>query len=115
MTREEWIAYHDEHAKKHGENDLFREKQCTEIFSEEHGLFQYGFTEDNEMVMLECIGHLFFWNDLIPWVAKTFGCKRILAFATTDKPKRLERLYRSKAISCTNGMWTFERRIEDEL
>lgn len=110
MTREEWITYHDTHAKKHGESDLFHEKQCTEIFDPEHGMFQYTIN-GNEMVMQECIGHLFFWNDLIPWVAKTLGCAKIVAYANTDKPKRLERLYKSKAVSCTNGEWKFERMV----
>jgi hypothetical protein len=108
MTRDEWISYHDAQAARHGETDLFYEKFCTEIFSEEHGIFQYT-VDGEEMVMQECIGHLFYWNDVIPWVAKTLGCSKIVAFANTDKPQRLERLYKAKVVSCDNGTYRFER------
>jgi hypothetical protein len=110
MTREEWITYHDNQAKKHGEVDLFFEKKCYEVFDEENGMFQYEICGD-EMVMRECIGHLLFWNNLIPWVAKTMGCNKIVAYSNTEKPKRLERLYKSKAVSNINGTWKFERMV----
>lgn len=110
MTREEWIEHHDQQSLKHGENDFYKEKDCREIFSEEHGLFQYQINGE-EMVMLECIGHLFYWNDLIPWVAQTLGCKKIVAYSHTNKPKRLERLYKAKAGSCINGLTRFEREV----
>lgn len=111
MTREEWINYHDRQAEKHGEIDYFHEKFCQEIFDTEHGIFQY-IIQNDEMIMLECIGHLYFWNDLIPWIAKTMGCKKIVAYANTEKPKRLERLYKAKAVSCVNGTWKFERMVD---
>jgi hypothetical protein len=110
MVREEWIKYHDLQSKRHGENELYKEKDCREIFSEEHGIFQYSINGE-EMVMLECIGHLFYWNDLIPWVAKILGCKKIVAYSNTDKPQRLERLYKAKAVSCIDGAWRFEREV----
>ena len=110
MTRNEWIEYHDKQAEKHGETDRFYEKFCTEFNSAEHGIFQY--TVDGDvMTMQECIGDVRFWEEQALWICKTCGINKIISCATTDKPKRLERLYKAKAISCTNGVWMFERSV----
>lgn len=110
MTRAEWIDYHDRQAAKHGESDFFCEKFCQEIFMEEVGMFQYTI-EGDELMVQEVIGNLYFWDKFIPPLARSLGCKKIIAFANTDKPGRLERLYKTKLVSQENGICRFERTV----
>ena len=110
-TREEWIQYHDDRAARHGEEDLFYEKFCTEVFSAEHGIFQYVIQKDT-MFTQEIIGDWKFWEEWALWICRTCGIEKVISFAKTKKPQRLERLYKTKAISCNeNGVWAFERTV----
>jgi hypothetical protein len=110
MIRQEWICFHDERSRKHGETGTFKEKPCREVFSEEHGILQY-VIQDREMVVLEIIGHLFYWEEWADWIAKTCGCDKIVSYHRTDKPKRLERLYKMTATKC-GDFWRFEKVVK---
>ena len=110
MTRTEWIAYHDKQAKHHGETDLFFEKKCAELFDPNHGLIQYDII-NNEMVLLEIIGHLFYWREVILDIAKNYGYEKIVSYHHTTKPKRLERLYGMTAIPIGNDTYKFIREV----
>lgn len=110
MNKNEWIAYHDKLALKHGETDTYSEKNCFELFSEENGLFEFAVC-DQEFVLLEVIGNLSYWDKVIPEFAKKLGCTKMVAYYKTDKPKRLERLYKSKVTSQIDGVCKFERMI----
>ena len=110
MTRTEWITYHDTHSLHHNETDLYHEKQCAELFDPDHGLIQYDII-NNEMVLLEIIGHLFYWEEIILDIAKEYGYKKIVSYHHTLKPKRLERLYKMTAISIGENLYKFIREV----
>ena len=112
MNFQQWIQYHNKLAKKHSPNDIYHQEEGHIFIDKDNGFIRLKYIrEESAMYLTEITGNASYWMPIYLKIARDMTATKIVGFSSIKNPKVIERLFKGKVVSRTDGVYRFERQI----